>query len=41
MDRNRIADELSKAGIELDWGTWMVSIKYEGNTYDYAHESWI
>jgi hypothetical protein len=40
-DKNRIVNELSKAGIELGQGTWMVSVQEEGNTSDNAHESWI
>jgi hypothetical protein len=40
-DKNMIADKLSKVGLELDQGIWMVTIQQEGNTMEYEHESWI
>jgi ribonuclease HI len=39
-DMNNVADGLSKAGVGLDQGTWIISVIQNGHTAEYNHEPW-
>lgn len=39
-DRNRLADGLSKAGVGLERGTWIITEIQNGHTEEYNHEPW-
>jgi hypothetical protein len=39
-DRNRIADGLSKDGLGLNQGAWIISEQRDGHIFD-THDSWV
>jgi hypothetical protein len=40
-ERNKVADKLSKEGVQLDFGRWMIIEDKEGTHYEYFHRPFI
>jgi hypothetical protein len=40
-ERNQEANSLSKAGLELDHGSWKIKEEAQDDTIEYFHESWL
>jgi hypothetical protein len=41
MERNNDADQLSKLGLEMSYGSWMVAEYKDGDFFEYYHHPFI